>query len=176
MDILVSSNLERLLFMVSEDAEMVADLMKQLNEKGSYKVNDTMLKKIQAEFGAGFCDDKETADAIATVWTKYGYLMDTHTAVAWAVSEEYKKENPAEPVIVLSTASPFKFPHAVLKAIGETPAEDEFDCLAQLEQVSKLPIPKNLAGLKNAEVLHDTVIEKDELINFALNKAADKVW
>ncbi len=176
MDILVSSNLERLLFMMSEDAEMVADLMKQLNEKGSYKVNDTMLQKIRAEFGAGFCDDKETAAAIAAVWTKYGYLMDTHTAVAWAVSEEYKKEDPTEPVIVLSTASPFKFPHAVLSALGEIPAADEFDCLTQLEQISKLPIPKNLAGLKNAEVLHDTVIEKDELIDFALNKAAQTKW
>ena len=174
MDILVSSNLERLLFMVSEDADMVAGLMKELNEKGSYKVSDTMLQKIQAEFGAGFCDDKETAKAIAAVWSKYGYLMDTHTAVAWAVSEDYKKENPTEPVIVLSTASPFKFPHAVLSAIGETPAEDEFDCLEQLAKVSGLPIPKNLAGLKTAAVLHDTVIEKDELIDFAIGKAANK--
>ena len=88
--------------------------------------------------------------------------------------EDYKKENPTEPVIVLSTASPFKFPHAVLSAIGETPAEDEFDCLEQLAKVSGLPIPKNLAGLKTAAVLHDTVIEKDELIDFAIGKAANK--
>ncbi len=177
MDILVSSNLERLLFMMSDgDSEMVADLMQQLNEKGSYKVTDAMLQKIHAEFGAGFCDDQGTADAIAAVWNQYGYLMDTHTAVAWAVSEDYKKENPTEPVIVLSTASPFKFPHAVLSALGEKPSEDEFDCLTQLAEISNLPIPKNLAGLKDAKVLHNTVIEKDDLIEFALGKASSKIW
>lgn len=177
MDILVSSNLERLLFMMSDcNSELVAGLMKDLNEKGRYTVPAEMLQKIQAEFGAGFCGDKETAKTIDAVWKKYGYLMDTHTAVAWAVSEEYKKENPAEPVIVLSTASPFKFPHAVLEALGEIPAADEFDCLEQLAEVSRLPIPQNLAGLKEAKVLHDTVIEKDDLVEYALNKAGSKEW
>ena len=102
--------------------------------------------------------------------------MDTHTAVAWAVSEDYKRQNPAEPVIVLSTASPFKFPHAVLQAIGETPAVDEFDCLTQLSEVSGLPVPKNLAGLKTAPVLHDRVIEKEELVEYALKKAGEAQW
>ncbi|MBQ8600470.1 MAG: threonine synthase [Clostridia bacterium] len=176
MDILVSSNLERLLFMMSDcDSELVASLMKQLNEEGKYRVPAEMLTKIQAEFGAGFCDDQKTAVAIRKVWEKYGYLMDTHTAVAWAVSEEYKK-TAKEPVIVLSTASPFKFPHAVLSALGETPAENEFDCLTQLSEISNLPIPKNLSGLKDAKVLHDTVIDKEELIDFALNKAGQAKW
>ncbi len=176
MDILVSSNLERLLFMMSDgDSDLVASLMKQLNEQGHYKVPAEMLQKIQAEFGAGFCDDSQTAKAIARVWKDYGYLMDTHTAVAWAVSEEYTK-TAEEPVIVLSTASPFKFPHAVLTALGQTPAENEFDCLDQLATVSGLPIPKNLAGLKDAVVLHNTVIEKEELIDFALNKAGQAQW
>ena len=177
MDILVSSNLERLLYMVSDgDAELVASLMKDLNEKGRYQIPAAMLEKIQKEFGCGFCDDKETARTIRAVWEQDGYLMDTHTAVAWAVSEEYKKEAPTEPVVVLSTASPFKFPHAVLEAIGEPPAADEFDCLEQLSAISKLPVPKNLAGLKDATVLHNTVIEKDDLISFALQKAAEKNW
>ena len=177
MDILVSSNLERLLYMMSDcNGELVGSLMKALNEDGFYKVPAEMLAKIQKEFGAGFCGDKETATTINEVWQKHGYLMDTHTAVAWAVSEDYKKENPTEPVIVLSTASPFKFPHAVLEALGETPAADEFDCLEQLSSISKLPIPKNLAGLKTAKVLHDTVIEKDDLIAFALKKANEKNW
>ena len=176
MDILVSSNLERLLFMMSDcNSELVASLMKQLNEEGKYQVPAEMLKKIQAEFGAGFCNDQETARTIRTAWEQYGYLMDTHTAVAWAVSEEYKK-TAQEPVIVLSTASPFKFPHAVLSALGETPAENEFDCLTQLAEVSNLPIPKNLAGLKNAKVLHNTVIEKEDLIEFALKKAGQAQW
>jgi len=172
MDILVSSNLERLLFMMSDgDSELVASLMQQLNEKGSYEIPAAMREKIDAEFGAGYCDDEQTAATIRAVWEEYGYLMDTHTAVAWAVSEDYSKAHPAEAVIVLSTASPFKFPHAVLEALGETPAADEFDCLEQLAKVSGLPIPKNLAGLKNAKVLHDTVIEKDELVEYALNTA-----
>ena len=171
MDILVSSNLERLLFMMSDcDSALVASLMKDLNENGRYQVPKEMLDKIQAEFSAGFCDDDQTAKAIAKVWKEHGYLMDTHTAVAWAVSEEY---DGAEPVVVLSTASPFKFPHAVLSALGETPCEDEFDCLAQLSALSKLPIPKNLANLKTAEVLHTDVIEKEGLIDYALGYAAE---
>ena len=174
MDILVSSNLERLLFMMSDcDSELVASLMKDLNEKGSYQVPEEMLKKIQAEFAAGFCDDEQTAQAIAKVWKEHGYLMDTHTAVAWAVSEDYEGE---EPLVVLSTASPFKFPHAVLSALGETPCEDEFESLNQLSALSGLPIPKNLAGLKSAKVLHTDVIEKDSLVNYALELAKKQIW
>ncbi len=171
MDILVSSNLERLLFMMSDcDDALVAGLMRDLNEKGCYQVPAAMLQKIQAEFGAGFCDDKATAATIAKVWKDYGYLMDTHTAVAWAVGEEYAAKA-EEPIIILSTASPFKFPHAVLSALGETPAENEFDCLDQLAAISGLAIPKNLAGLRDAKVLHDDVIEKDALVDYALNWA-----
>ncbi len=171
MDILVSSNLERLLFMMSDgNDELVASLMKQLNEEGSYKVPAEMLNKIQEEFSAGFCGDQQTAETIARVWKDYGYLMDTHTAVAWAVSEEYKKEA-SEPVIVLSTASPFKFPHAVLEALGEEPAADEFDCLDQLSALSGLPIPKNLAGLKTATVRFDQAIEKDALVEYVFEQA-----
>ena len=86
------------------------------------------------------------------------------------------KKTAKEPVIVLSTASPFKFPHAVLSALGETPAENEFDCLTQLAEVSNLPIPQNLAGLKDAKVLHNIVIEKEDLIEFALKKAGQAQW
>ncbi len=171
MDILVSSNLERLLFMMSDgNDELVASLMKQLNEEGSYRVPAEMLNKIQKEFSAGFCGDQQTAETIARVWKDYGYLMDTHTAVAWAVSEEYKKEA-SEPVIVLSTASPFKFPHAVLEALGEEPAADEFDCLDRLSALSGLPIPKNLAGLKTATVRFDHAIEKDALVEYVFEQA-----
>lgn len=171
MDILVSSNLERLLFMMSDgDSELVASLMKSLNEEGFYQIPAEMLKKIQSEFSAGFCDDEKTAKTIYKVWKENGYLMDTHTAVAWAVSEEYEGE---EPLVVLSTASPFKFPHAVLSALGEKPAEDEFDCLEQLSNLCSLPIPKNLANLKTAKVLHTDVIEKTDLIDYALAYAAE---
>ncbi len=177
MDILVSSNLERLLYLMSNgDTALVASLMQDLNEKGSYTIPSALLEKIQDTFLAGCCDDRTCAGAIARVWKEYGYLMDTHTAVAWQMSEEYLRTQPAEPVVVLSTASPFKFPHAVLEALGEKPTENEFDCLTRLSAVSGLPIPRNLAGLKDAPVLHRTVIEKEELVRFALQKAEARQW
>lgn len=176
MDILVSSNLERLLYLLSGDENLVASLMQSLNKDGAYQVPEDLLQKIQTEFYAGCCDDQGVAANIKAVWNKHGYLMDTHTAVAWAAAEQYRAEGNEEPVVVLSTASPFKFPHAVLEALGEQPAADEFDCLAQLSALSKLPVPANLAGLKNAKVLHDTVIAKENLVEFALEKAAEKTW
>ena len=177
MDILVSSNLERLLFLMSDgDDCLVSSLMRALNEKGSYQIPAPMLQKIQAEFSAGYCSDQEAADAIRSVWETSRYLMDTHTAVAWQVGESYLQTNPSEPVVVLSTASPFKFPNAVLQALGQTLDPDEFQCLEQLSKVSGLPVPKNLAGLKNAPVLHTTVIEKEALVDFALKKAGEQQW
>ncbi len=176
MDILISSNLERLLYMVSGDTDLVASLMKQLKEEGHYTLSAELMDKINAEFGAGFCTDEEGAAAIAKVWKDYGYLMDPHTAVAWKVSEDYTAAGNKEPVVVLSTASPFKFPNAVLKAMGAEPVENEFDCLEQLSALSHLPIPKNLANLKEAKVLHTTVIEKEDVVAHSLKKAGERQW
>ncbi len=176
MDILISSNLERLLYMVLQDTDRVDALMRELKEEGHYTLPEDLLAKINTEFGAGSCTDEEGAGAIAGVWKDYGYLMDPHTAVAWKVSEDYTAAGNREPVVVLSTASPFKFPNAVLKAIGAEPEANEFDCLEQLSQLSNLPIPKNLASLKTAKVLHTAVIEKDEVVAYSLKKAGEKQW
>ena len=122
MDILVSSNLERLLYFAGKDEAMVKRLMTELAENGSYQIPDTMFQKISGEFWAGCCGEADTKDTIRRVWEDHGYLTDTHTAVAWNVAEQYRAAVGGDrPLVVLSTASAYKFPAAVLEALGETP-------------------------------------------------------
>ena len=169
MDILVSSNLERLLYLLSGDEDYVAGLMKQLNTEGRYEVTAEMKAKLQAEFACGCCDDKAVAAAIKSVWDKYHYLCDPHTAVAWNVSEQWAKENAdGAPVVVLSTASPYKFPQAVLEALEVPCAGDEFAMMEKLEQVSGIPAPEALATLRQKEVLHTDVIDPEDMLEYVL--------
>ena len=169
MDILVSSNLERLLYLLSGDDKLVAGLMKSLSEEGAYEVPAEMLAKLHELFWAGCCDDEAAKAAIGKVWKEEHYLCDTHTAVAWDVAQQYKKENPAHnAVVVLSTASPYKFPAAVLEGIGEQAKGDEFDVMEQLHDVTGVPVPKNLAALREREVRHRDVIERDEMLDYVL--------
>ncbi len=175
MDILVSSNLERLLYLLSGDDKLVAGLMKSLSEEGAYEVPAEMLEKLHELFWAGCCDDEAAKAAIGKVWREDHYLCDTHTAVAWDVAQQYKKENPAHnAVVVLSTASPYKFPAAVLEGIGEQAKGDEFDVMEQLHDVTGVPVPKNLATLRERAVRHRDVIERDEMLDYVLGKAAAK--
>lgn len=175
MDILVSSNLERLLYLLSGDDKLVAGLMKSLSEEGAYEVPAEMLEKLHELFWAGCCDDEAAKAAIGKVWKEEHYLCDTHTAVAWDVAQQYKKENPAHnAVVVLSTASPYKFPAAVLEGIGERAKGDEFDVMEQLHDVTGVPVPKNLAALRERAVRHRDVIERDEMLDYVLGKAAAK--
>lgn len=149
MDILVSSNLERLLFLLSGDEQLVAKLMRQLTEDGAYEVPEELKEKIQSLFWAGCCGDAETKRTIGKVWQEHHYLCDTHTAVAWNVAQQYKAAHPAHaPVVVLSTASPYKFPAAVLEGLGEKAEGDEFAVMEQLERLTGIPAPKNLRGLR----------------------------
>ena len=175
MDILVSSNLERLLYLLSGDDALVARLMRQLGEEGYYEVDGEMLAKLRSLFWAGCCDDAGAKAAIGKVWREDHYLCDTHTAVAWDVAQQYKKENADHnAVVVLSTASPYKFPAAVLEGIGESAKGDEFDVMEQLHDVTGVPVPKNLASLREREVRHRDVIERDEMLDYVLGKAAAK--
>ena len=120
MDILVSSNLERLLYCLSGDASLVAGYMQQLKEQGNYTVTPEIRKAVAEQFWAGCCDDAGTARTIREVYEQDGYLMDTHTAVAWDVLRQYRSETgDLAPAVVLSTASPFKFSDSVLAALGE---------------------------------------------------------
>jgi len=169
MDILVSSNLERLLYLMSGDTELVASLMKRLDAEGSYTIPDAMLYKIQNQFWAGFCDDARGADAIRNVWEKYGYLCDTHTAAGWAVAEDYVNQtSDTRPMVVLSTASPYKFPKAVLAAIGGDTSGDEFTLMERLEAMTQVKIPANLSGLRQKPERHTGVINKEDMLDFVL--------
>ena len=177
MDILVSSNLERLLFLLSGDEQLVAKLMRQLTEDGAYEVPEELKEKIQSLFWAGCCGDDETKRTIGRVWQEHHYLCDTHTAVAWNVAQQYKAANPAHaPVVVLSTASPYKFPAAVLEGLGEKAEGDEFAVMEQLERLTGVPAPKNLRGLRERPVRHTTVLDREEMLPFVLKKAQEKQW
>ena len=169
MDILVSSNLERLLYLLCENEAEVAGYMKQLSEVGAYTVSDEMLAKLHDEFGWGCCDDEKTKQTIGRVWKEYGYLMDTHTAVAWNVAEGYQSD---APVVVLSTASPYKFPAAVLSAIGGNTDGDEFTIMERLHEMTNVPVPQGLATLRQKQVRHTDVIDREEMQKYVQDKAA----
>ena len=167
MDILVSSNLERLLYFLSEDTALVANLMKQLNTEGFYTVTDTLKAAIDAEFWSGCCGDEESMQTIRRVWETNGYLCDTHTAVAWAVAEDYVNQTgDHSPMVVLSTASPYKFPAAVLSSLETTMETDEFKLMERLQEKTGVPIPGNLTGLRQKPELHTGVIPKDKMLAF----------
>ena len=169
MDILVSSNLERLLALLSGDTELVSGLMAKLNTEGFYQVPGELLEKIQASFFAGCSDDCRGQEVIGRVWREQGYLLDPHTAAGWACAEDYRaKTGDTAPMVVLSTASPYKFPAAVLTAIGQSLSGSEFDQMRQLEDVTCVPIPGNLATLAGKPQRHTAVVEKSEMLPFVL--------
>ncbi len=170
MDILVSSNLERLLYLISGDTALVAKLMQQLAQEGSYTVPKEILEEIQAVFWAGCCDDALGQETIRRVWQEKGYLCDTHTASGWAAAEAYIAETgDSRPMVVLSTASPYKFPGAVLEAIGGDGSGDEFAQMARLQAITGVKIPKNLANLQSLPERHTGVIEKEDMLQYVLN-------
>lgn len=177
MDILVSSNLERLLYMMKPDPQLIEKLMRELRENGKYKAPDDIMQSIHDVFWQGFCDDENTKKAIGKAYDEYGYLCDTHTAVAWDVAQQYKLANPDHNhVVILSTASPYKFPAAVLEGIGERAYADEFALMDRINEKTHVPVPKNLLGLQTKEVRHKDVIDKDEMMGYVLKKAAEKEW
>jgi threonine synthase len=168
MDILVSSNLERLLYFLSEgDTELVASLMHQLNTEGFYQVPQSLLEKIQAEFWAGYCDDEKASATIGAAWEKTGYLCDPHTAAGWAVAEEFRASTgDHRPMVVLSTASPYKFPGAVLTSLTSPESDDEFEQMQQLSSLTGVPVPANLSGLREKPEKHKSVIDKEQMLPF----------
>ncbi|MGI5976193.1 MAG: threonine synthase [Candidatus Limivicinus sp.] len=168
MDILVSSNLERLLFLASGgNTEAVRGWMDELGKNGVYTVDRGTLGKIRSVFSAGYADEEEALSTIGRIWHDYNYLCDPHTAVAFHAAEEYKRRNPEHNCcVVLSTASPYKFPSAVLKAIGGTAQGDEFQEMEALSHLTGSTAPPNLAGLRDKPLIHRDVIEKTELIDY----------
>ncbi len=170
MDILVSSNLERLLYLMSEDTDLVASLMGSLNKDGCYTVPEALKAAIKEEFWAGYCDDEKTRATIGKVWQEQQYLCDTHTAAGWAVAEDYvAATGDTAPMVVLSTASPYKFPAAVLSALEDVAEMDEFRQMEYLEKLTGVRIPGNLCGLQEKKELHTDVIPKTEMLPYVAN-------
>ena len=176
MDILVSSNLERLLFLLSRDSAYVAGLMQQLSADGAYQLSGELLDKLQQDFSCGCCDDQGAADVIGRLWREQHYLCDPHTAVAWSVAEQLDAElrGTGAPTVVLSTASPYKFPAAVLSALGRSGSDSEFRMMDELAQLSGVPIPGNLSGLEGRPVLHKDIIDKNAMLNYVLAEVLKK--
>ena len=165
MDILVSSNLERLLYLMTEDTDLVADLMSQLNTQGFYQVPENLQKAIREEFWGGCCDDEQARKTIGQVFGKTGYLCDTHTATGWAVAEQYQAATGDKaPMVVLSTASPYKFPAAVLSALEGNNDPDEFAKMDRLCELTGVKIPENLVSVRYKKELHTAVIAKEQML------------
>ena len=165
MDILISSNLERLLLHTSGSAEKVEGWMQELAATGKYTVDAETLAKIQASFAAGYADDAAGAAEIRARFERDGYLCDTHTAVAFHVAEANRSD---APMVVLSTASPFKFPRDVLAALGETAPESDFAAMAALTAKTGAAAPASLRELDKLPVRFNTVVEPAEIRAAAL--------
>ncbi len=169
MDILVSSNLERLLYFLSGDTALVAGLMQELNTNGVYTVPDSLKNAISQEFWAGYCDDAKAKETIGRVFREQKYLCDTHTATGWAVAEDYVNQTGDNaPMVVLSTASAYKFPAAVLSSLESVGEMDEFAQMDYLQKCTGWPVPENLTGLQQKKELHTGVIEKSAMLDFVM--------
>ncbi|MBR6755311.1 MAG: threonine synthase, partial [Clostridia bacterium] len=163
MDILISSNLERLLWF-AVGPESTKDCMEKLASEGIYSLSNEDMEKIREDFAGYACSEEKTKETISNLFKEFGYLCDTHTAVAAYAASEYKKGS-GNKMLVVSTASPYKFAPAVLSSLGEEVPGDDFDALDKLFAVTKTAIPANLANLRNAEVRFTKVIEPSEMIN-----------
>jgi len=174
MDILVSSNVERLLYLASGgDALQVAGLMRQLESAGHYQLPQGMLANIQQDFLAASATEEDTLAAIQNVWQAQRYVLDPHSAVAWQVYQSLRGQLPPGPVLVLSTASPFKFPGTVLRALGEEVPEG-LSAMRKLAEITGLPLPRALAWLEAAPQLRGRVIEPEDIAATALQEA--RAW
>ena len=171
MDILISSNLERLLYILTgQNDAQIREWFGSLASTGRYEVNDEVKNVLREEFFAGYCDDDQTKKTIREIYEKYSYTCDTHTAVAVKVYEDYKnKTGDMTKTLIASTASPYKFSSSVLEAIEGSNSElDEYEMVDRLAELSKLPIPSSLAELKNKERIFKDSIGKAEMNDYVL--------
>ncbi|MGN1165194.1 MAG: threonine synthase [Lachnospiraceae bacterium] len=165
MDILISSNLERLIYLITgEDAARTAELMSDLKKGGKYSITDEMRERL-SDFDAGFATEEETAQAIGEIYNKTGYVMDTHTAVASHVCKKYKEMSGDDrKCVIASTASPYKFVKSVMTAIdGQYKDADEFELLGKLKEVSCTEMPQAIKDILDANILHRTECDTDQM-------------
>ena len=165
MDILVSSNLERLVYMMAQDSQKVKSYMDDLNQNGVYEISSDLLEKIQDVFKAGWLNEDEVLDTIKTCFEQTGYLLDTHTAIGYGVYKEYQKTSGDETkTILLATASPYKFADSVYKALTDQ-SLSEYQAIEAVYEKTGVDIPKPLVQLDQKEILHQKVIDKDDIIH-----------
>ena len=164
MDILISSNLERLIYHIcGDDPVRCAAFMKELSDKGSYTITEEM-KSGLADFVSGYADEDQTADEIRTVYENDGYVIDPHTAVASSVYRRYLREtSDAAPAVIDSTASPFKFESSVMKALGKETSLPDLELADKLSETAGVPVPKAVSDLRDAPVLHDIVCDREDM-------------
>jgi len=167
MDILISSNLERLIYDICDkDSLQLVEFIKNLENSGAFKITEDMRTKL-ADFRGDFATDEQTIESIRDVYQNLGYLIDTHTAVAYFVYRKYlAKTQDKTKTILASTASPFKFPHSVMKAIQGKDFKnnlDEFQLLDRLSTLTGLPVPKPLKDIGNKKILHNSFCRKEEM-------------
>ena len=179
MDILISSNLERLLYECADrDSELIATWMKQLKESFSYCIGEQRQEWMNSVFDAGYADDQQCAEEIRTRFEVDGYLMDTHTAVASRVLREYREKTGDDTVaVIVSTASPYKFAQDVLSAVkGKAAVEglDAFQCSEMLESISGMPVPQQVKELRSLPVRHKAQCERDGMAEAVMNAFAGK--
>jgi len=159
IDILISSNLERLLFLKSNDDKLVKDLMNSLKENRKYEIPNYLKESIQEDFIAFKTSEEESKETIKEYFNKYHYLIDTHTAIAASLIKKYQSKNK---IIVLSTASPYKFSKHVYEAITNETIKDDLDAMDKLFSLTNIEIPKNLKELNQLEDRFKEVINKDD--------------
>lgn len=165
MDILISSNLERLIYRIAgNDAAKNANLMKELRETGKYTITEDMKNELK-DFYGNYASENEDAATIKKIYEETGYVIDTHTAVAATVYEKYKKETGDETKsVIASTASPYKFTRSVMNAIDKKyDALSDFELVDELEKISKVKVPQAIEEIRTAPVVHDTVCEVNEM-------------
>ncbi len=167
MDILISSNLERMLFELSGNNDKeVAALQKSLSDEGCFTVSDEIKEKLQALFWGGCCDDEQTKVTINKYFKEYGYLCDTHTAVALNVYEQYVNSTGDDrATVIASTASPYKFSQSVLSAVSDKKAESEFETVKLLERETNTTAPAPISALENAQIRFREICEKDDMLS-----------
>ena len=165
MDILISSNLERLIYHIAGDsAEADAAYMEKLSREGKYEITDEMRAKL-TDFYGGFATEEETFETISDLFKNHSYLIDTHTAVAASVYRKYRKESgDAAATVIASTASPYKFTRSVMNALGEGDDNmDDFALADRLSEISGVEIPEAVSSIRNAEIRHKTVVDKNQM-------------
>ncbi len=165
MDILISSNLERLIYKIAgNDAAKNKELMTSLTTTGKYDITDDMRAELK-DFYGNYATEKETAEVIKDIYEKTGYIIDTHTAVAAVVSRKYLRDtNDTNKLVIASTASPFKFTRSVMNAIdSKYDSMGDFELVDELSKIGNVKVPNAIEEIRNAKVLHDTVCEVDEM-------------